>query len=193
MEGHAVAKRSLGWVLIGVLAGCAGSPGQPSMPGADARPSERRVVVDLSARADAIRSLQAIRHRWVPSDVARFEVILDQRGPDGPGGVPTWLNQASVGVQPALGQSQAVFGNLTGQRAYRLTVQAFTADQQHINSQRPIVVPFDFLGSNDLEDTRVLAVDVPLDDVVFAGQAGLSLTPLDGAFVTDGPVTGGAL
>jgi|GEM_PF-1460508 len=187
----AVGKR--GWVLWLLMAGCAGSPGQPVPPGTDERNPERRVVVDLSVDADATRALQAIRHRWVPSDVARFEVILDQRGPDGPGGVPTWLNQASVGVQPAQGQSQAVFGNLTGQRAYRLTVQAFTAAQQHINSQRPIVVPFDFLGSNDLEDTRVLAVDVPLDDVVFAGQAGLSLTPLDGAFVTDGPVTGGAL
>ncbi|MEB3237337.1 MAG: hypothetical protein VKO64_06910 [Candidatus Sericytochromatia bacterium] len=186
-----MAKRRSGWILGLVLAGCASHPGQPAAPGAEGRAAERRLVVDLSATTPGARQLQAIVHRWIPSDVARFQVLLDQRGPDGPGGVPTWLSQASVAVQPALGHSQAVFGNLTAQRAYRLTVQAFTADQQHINSQRPVVVPFDFQGDNDIEDTRVLVVDVPLDDMPFAGQAGLALTPLDGAFVTDGPVTGG--
>ena len=183
------------------LAGCGWPRGAAPAPGVDPGQgsvapvgSSRTAVIEISGQEGGLAtpggfSTQAVVHRWIPADVDKYQVLLDQRGADGPGGVPTWLPMSTVAVRPQLGETRAMFGNLASNQAYRVSVQAFTASAVAINLQNPVVLAFDFIGVNDVDDTRTLSTAVLLDDVPFVGKAGISLSTLEGAYVTTGPIT----
>lgn len=204
--------KTSGAVLVGtlLLAGCgqvpagnlSSQPSQPSQPAvshaapdsdnvaqADSQEGgDRTLRINLLPAKDATFAAQSVVHRWVGNDVFEYLVTLRTGGAD--------LVTIPVLVKNA--QTQAVFSHLKIETTYTVKIVALgniggTAPSQIINSQNPATGTVLFTGSNDVENTKTLTVQVTLDSVVFDGSATVSIGQTDGSYLNPAsPATGSA-
>lgn len=129
---------------------------------------------------DAAFTSQSIVHRWVSQDVVEFDVTLSANGQ----GIVT------VPVMMKDGQTSAIFDHLKLGTQYTVTVVARgndggdpTQPLQVINSQTPATGTILFQGNQDVDNSQSLTINVQLDNVVFDGNASVSVKTTDGSYL----------
>ncbi len=172
--------------LVLALAGCAATPPLAAPPvqaqAGDAAPASGLSAVLRITTAD--RGTLALSHRWVPTDVYEYRVVLF--GQDV--GHAFTVNVANVTV--AKNQSSAVFSNLKANSVYQAQIQAWgnnggTAATTQLNTGANLATQlYDFSAANDVNTSLSATVNVKLDDQPFSGTGTVTMgTPTPGAYV----------
>jgi streptogramin lyase len=161
----------------------------------EGRTAEVRILPPVTVGAKAARNLLVVNtvHRWVPDDIALYEVVLKIRDADGNF---QDIGSGAVVTLPAKGPSpktKAVFNNLSQGAYYRAYVTAKgniggTAAEKVLNTT-PATTDFDFTSTQDVVSQITQPVAVQLDGTPFSGKGTVIIGPADaGSYIN--PVKG---